>query len=310
MNLDQLPSFCLSDSNDFIPKELAIEDNQMPQQLTHLIGVGEELSYMPKKDFINDMQETGTDSKDFEKAYIKVFQSNINSNTNDLELEENKVENHLPNKKKFIVKEYQNRGRKKDLLKRKRETHHKTDDDNVTIKLQVHFFVFLINLSNDILNSSIKTKDYAENNINFRQIQYKYKSNITKEYVKQLKRYQIKDILQKEISCKGNKYEINYNKINYEKITELISKDKSLFWIKNFFDMNYLDVFLQFYYKFTKEKSIMIQGKEILLSKDTKTFYDLLEKNEKSMKKRLITISERYLIREKNIFKTNIKKEL
>lgn len=74
--------------------------------------------------------------------------------------------------------------------------------------------------------------------------------------------------------------------------------------------MNYLDVFLQFYYKFTKEKSIMIQGKEIMLSKDTKTFYDLLEKNEKSMKERLITISERYLIREKNVFKTNIKKEL
>ena len=55
---------------------------------------------------------------------------------------------------------------------------------------------------------------------------------------------------------------------------------------------------------------IEIQGKEIMLSKDTKTFYDLLEKNEKSMKERLITISERYLIREKNVFKTNIKKEL
>ena len=295
MNLDQLPSFCLSDSNDFIPKELAIEDNQMPQQLTHLIGVGKELSYMPKKDFINDMLETGADSKDFEKAYIEVFQSNINSNTNDLELEENKVENHLPNKKKFIVKEYQNRGRKKDLLKRKRETHHKTDDDNVTIKLQVHFFVFLINLSNDILNSSIKTKDYAENNINFRQIQYKYKSNITKEYVKQLKRYQIKDILQKEISCKGNKYKINYNKINYEKITKLISKDKSLFWIKNFFDMNYLKVF-QEYYSIDKNRNYFVisdnlSDKEINISENTKPFYNLLEKNTE-IQERLETISK------------------
>ena len=98
-------------------------------------------------------------------------------------------------------------------------------------------------------------------------------------------------------SSKFQKYGEDYNANNYKNILNKIKNDVALNWIKDFFDLNYLDVFEKFYYNFNEVKSIMFKGKKIIFSKKTKSFYDLLEKNEPKMKECLITISARYSVR-------------
>lgn len=200
----------------------------------------------------------------------------------------------------FITKKYKNRGRKKDN-KSKRPTHDCTADDNVKTKIQVHFLKFLINLTNDILQTG-QIKDEDGNDIFFQQINYKDKANITLEYMKQLKLGSIKDILQKDTSSKFPKYGKDYNKDKYEYISKIICKDKSLYWIQNYFNTNYLYAFRNFY----KTKSIIFNEKTINFSEGTEFFNDLLEKNDESMKECLIRISDEYSEEEKLSSKKNI----
>ena len=298
MNLDQLSNYCPSDYNDFIPEEFSIEDKYTAFN----------------NNYIFDSHETAEFSKDFDKFFEEKFQQNFNPYfCIKLEEKENENEKHLSNYNIFKVKKYEKRGRKKNFLKKKRKTHCKTDDDNVLRKIQVHFFTFLINFTNDILKVGFPTKDSVDNIVNFRQIKYEDKSNITKKNIKELESCSIKDILNEDISSKFEKSGKNHNEIDYKEIREQISNNKSLSWIQKFFDMNYFERFRKFYYKFKKENIMMFQGKEIIFSEKAKSFYDLLEKNEERIKKRLIIISERYLKREKNMFITNnfrFKKEL
>ena len=158
------------------------------------------------------------------------------------------------------------------------------DDDNVLTKIQVHFFTYLINITNDIIKSGFGKND------DFQQIKYDDKKNIKLDNIKKLKNSKIKDILQMKISSKCRKYDENYNKNNYIKILETISNDTSLNWITDFFHMNYLDLFEKYY---NNDNSFF--GKEINISKETKSFNDLLKKNDDKMKECLDIISKRYL---------------
>ena len=200
----------------------------------------------------------------------------------------------------FKTKKLQKRGRKQQIqtsfnsYKPKRKIHSKTDDDNVLIKIQVHFLTFLINITNDLIEPYFQAK---KKNIFFRQINYDDKKTITLEHISQLKRSSIKDILQMKISPKCRNYGEDYNKKNYNYILEKINNDKDLEWINNFFNLNYLELFEKYYYK----NNFYFQGQKINFSKKTKTFYNLLEKNknDQEIQECFKKISERYLNREK-----------
>ena len=204
----------------------------------------------------------------------------------------------------FKTKKLQKRGRKQQIqtsfnsYKPKRKIHSKTDDDNVLIKIQVHFLTFLINITNDLIEPYFQAK---KKNIFFRQINYDDKKTITLEHISQLKRSSIKDILQMKISPKCRNYGEDYNKKNYNYILEKINNDKDLEWINNFFNLNYLELFEKYYYTYNKRNNFYFQDKKINFSKKTKTFYNLLEKNknDQEIQECFKKISERYLNREK-----------
>ena len=182
----------------------------------------------------------------------------------------------------FKTKKHKKRGRKKsqnifgNFIQTKRKIHCKTDDDNVRIKIQVHFLTFLINITNDVIDSYFQAK---KSGIYFRQINYFDKKNITLSHISRLKDCSIKDILQKiKITPKCRNQGEDYNKDICDKYLKLIEGDESLNWINDFFNMNYLDLF-GYYYTYEKKSDFVIRGRKINYSTKTKPFYDLLEKN-------------------------------
>ena len=175
----------------------------------------------------------------------------------------------------FKITRKKNRGKIKSQIpnKKNREKHDKYEVGNVLTKIQVHCFKFLINFINDLIKQAFQKKNH--NIKKFKQISYAIKKNINRENIKELKATQIKVILQKEISLKSQK-DKNYNKNNYDKINKLIENDSTLNWINDIFEMNYLEFLKKFY--------IDNNEKDITISKETKSFNDLLEKNKNDNK--------------------------
>ena len=204
-------------------------------------------------------------------------------------------ENEEPKLNIFETRKPKKRGRMK-LNNNIRKIHAKTDDDNILIKIQVHFLTFLINVSNDIIAPYIQSK---KNNIYFRHINYSDKKNITNMHLSELKNFSIKDILQMQISKKYRECREDNNKLVYNFICEKANKDNTLNWIINFFNMKYLEVFEKYYYADKNKNYFYIQDKKINFSEKTKPFYHLLEKNENNpeIQECFKKISERYLIR-------------
>ena len=174
----------------------------------------------------------------------------------------------------FAIKKYRNRGRisennipntNKTLLKKR---HEKYDNDNVQTKVQIHFTNFLINLTNDVLYSEFNCK-----NISFKLISYDVKKQIRSEYLQNIFQKPIKYIIEEDISHKYKIYASDYNK----KLCEELSKKSK--WFSNFLEMKYIDAFNRYYYNDEKPlKSIEFNGKIINLSDKTKSYYDLLKK--------------------------------
>ena len=175
----------------------------------------------------------------------------------------------------FKITRKKNRGKIKSQIpnKKNREKHDKYEVGNVLTKIQVHCFKFLINFINDLIKQAFQKKNH--NIKKFKQISYAIKKNINCENIKELKATQIKVILQKEISLKGQN-DKNYNKNIYDKINKLIENDSTLNWINDIFEMNYLEFLKKFYIDNNK--------KDITISKETKSFNDLLEKNKNDNK--------------------------
>ena len=141
-----------------------------------------------------------------------------------------------PLKPLFKITRKKNRGKIKSQIpnKKNREKHDKYEIGNVLIKIQVHCFKFLINFINDLIKQAFQKKNH--NIKKFKQISYAIKKNINRENIRELKATQIKVILQKEISLKGQN-DKNYNKNIYDKINGLIENDSTLNWINDIFEM-------------------------------------------------------------------------
>ena len=149
--------------------------------------------------------------------------------------------------------------------------HKRTDFDNLQRKVQVHFLTFIINLSNDVLMSVLGRKTHYH----FLQIDYDLKKQIRHDFVTKLQSSSIKEIFELKISPQKkpkNEY------INFYTLNEVCKKSK-LF--KNFFNINYLEFFNNFYFNEAKYLDrIYFEGKKIIFSYQTKPFYGLLEKNQ------------------------------
>ena len=269
------------DSNDIneedIPSELPLEQSEVLYLSSILNNYDMQRSTMDSTNIINQIVEN---NNNIDRVCNNIFYAPKAT----IELEENEDKNQNPKCVTLNLKKYTKRGRKKEEGKPIRKKHSSMDDDNVLTKIQVHFFTYLINITNDIIKSGFGKND------DFQQIKYDDKKNIKLDNINKLKNSKIKDILQMKISSKCRKYDENYNKNNYIKILETISNDTSLNWITDFFHMNYLDLFEKYY---NNDNSFF--GKEINISKETKSFNDLLKKNDDKMKECLNIISKRYL---------------
>lgn len=249
----------ISESSDYSPGNILLEDN-----FDEIGSLADRISTSNNFENINEVDKAFDDVFPFIKPTLELPEN-----------EESKVV-------LFKTKKHKKRGRKKsqnifgNFIQTKRKIHCKTDDDNVRIKIQVHFLTFLINITNDVIDSYFQAK---KSGIYFRQINYFDKKNITLSHISRLKDCSIKDILQKiKITPKCRNQGEDYNKDICDKYLKLIEGDESLNWINDFFNMNYLDLF-GYYYTYEKKSDFVIRGRKINYSTKTKPFYDLLEKN-------------------------------
>lgn len=182
---------------------------------------------------------------------------------------DNQFKNGNIKNKKFTIKKYS------------KKKHDSSSFDNLLTKIQVHFFSFIINIANDALLTEKK-------NYNFKQIAYREKKSMNHILFEEFKNNSIKYIIKKNISPKFKYLSSNYNEKLLNKICSLSN------WLNEFFEMNYLKLF-NFYYNNQKSLTkILFKEKEIVLSKTTKSFYDLLEKNLKDKNELINVVKSTY----------------
>ena len=176
-----------------------------------------------------------------------------------------------------------------------KKRHRKNAFDNVATKIQVNFISFLISFSNDIIKEELNN----DKTLIFKDIDYKEKSNVKSEHLEIFKKLKVKDILQKPISRKFRSLNENYNKVIYNKIINL-----SLEVCEEYFNMGIVPIFQKYYNNCKPFNKIILNGKTIYLSKETKSFYDLIKKND-IIKNELIECAKLVYLKEKEQFENN-----
>ena len=206
-----------------------------------------------------------------QKDFIQnINQINIQTSTTSRVLDYKMNENKEPNDKKakknlFIAMKKKKRGKKPTKTKR---IHSKDTIDLVENKLQVNYMNYLIDLGNDIIKSS--------NNLNtsekFLKIKYEEKKKSYKP--KDIRKLLYNDIFKLTIS-NTNKKKLIKGKTN-EKMYEIICKKLPI--LKEIFDLKYSYIFQNYYLKNLREFNL--NGLDIKLSEETKTYNDLLQKDQ------------------------------
>ena len=199
------------------------------------------------------------------------------------EIKDQNEKNENKKKVEFLVQTKKNRGKER---KNKRngnsniKIHSKNDYDNVITSIQVHYINFIIKLANDILSTLFEQRKDSL----FKDINYEFKKTINFNHFESLKSFSIKEILLNPISSKfKSKNYDNYNKEIYNKVVD------SSKWLNEFFNMNYLTLFKNYYFNKNKRLTqITIKEKSINLSNNTKSFFDLYNKCDNERKNLLI----------------------
>ena len=186
---------------------------------------------------------------------------------------------------RFSIKN-RKRGRKGEIKEKKKAKiirHDKNTSDNLLTKVQVHYINFIKQFLNDIIK-------YFKYDKEFYNIDYKFKSNIKKEFVNYLKNCKIEDIIKTKISNKYKRVDKNYNKNVY---LYYINQGNNV--LKKIFSENYLLLFRKIYYKSNKIINLKDYGLDakIELSPGIKMYKDLLKEeddkiNNKEYKSNLI----------------------
>ena len=158
------------------------------------------------------------------------------------------------------------RGRaKKKYLNKNDNVHDKNSSDNIFRKIQVHYMSFIVLFLNEILqNLNIDKRFYK--------IDYEFKNNVNKKFVKELKRKTIGDIISTKISTKYRKLNVKINQVICDEIKENEVMKKIL-------SQNYLNFFKKIYYQSNKYINLKEYGlnKDIILSENVKMYKDLLK---------------------------------
>ena len=282
-------------SNNILPSKTfshSLDNNNI--DFTFLIN-NDKFNISPE--FFDGKFTDDSDSKDESLNNIYEFPNQKNKGENSLESitspnndSQKKLVNEVFNIFKFEEQSYKKgEGNKAILRKKKNEKklkkakkkHGGGDDDNLKRKIQVHFLNFIINYSNDVIRSFID----IGNKLFFSPLDYKLKKDVKNENVESLKKKSLGEIIQLKVSPKMKKN--NNNTIIFKEICKLNPS------IQTFFQMNYKDLFIDYYYN--KNKCFEFNGKNIHISIKTKTFNDLLIKHCK-YHKRLKYIAINYFL--------------
>ena len=234
---------------------------------------------------INEIINSKDEKKDiFEMNDIGLsFQQIIISQTK--EDDSTKTKPNFITKKKEQKDFKKKRGREK-KTKIERNEHDSNSYDNIITKIQVHFLNFLISFLNDAIDSIFE----KNKNIHFVKFNYAEKSNRKNEYLAKMKSSTIKELLLNiDISLKYKKFEKNINK-------KLVEKLDQFPFFQQVFKMNFLKLFYYYYNnKQPFEQKLLIFDQEIILSEKTKSFYNLLDKNQELEENIMNVIEFEYL---------------
>lgn len=225
--------------------------------------------YLNKKDdyFSSVPMNDNSQQKDFITNINQInIKTSITSRVADYKVNENKEPNDKKAKKNlFLVFKKKKRGKKPTKTKR---IHSKDTIDLVKDKLQVNYINYLVDLGNDMIKSS--------NNLNtsekFLKIKYEEKKKSYKP--KDIRKLLYNDIFKLTIS-NTNKKRLIKGKTN-EKMYEIICKELPI--LKEIFDLRYSYIFQNYYLKNLREFNL--NGLDIKLSEETKTYNDLLQKDQ------------------------------
>lgn len=143
-------------------------------------------------------------------------------------------------------------------------------------------------ISNDVLLT-----EFGENKkeYHFKDLSYDIKSKVNYITSDKYKKSTIKDILQKKISNRYKKPNENSENENKDILNEVCKKSN---WLNDFFNMKYLNLFEYYYNKEQPLKEFTFNEKNIILSSKTKSFHDLLLKNEDDKAKLIETARRVY----------------
>ena len=218
----------------------------------------------------------------FHEEEIKSFSPIFEENNVNLELNIQSNANENSNERKYIPKK---RKKGKPRLKGTKNVEHTNSSfDNLQRKIQVHFFSFIIDLSNKALKQVFKNIKAS-----FKQINQQDKITVNYKYFSYLKELSIKALLRLDISKKYKRYKKTYNK---DLLLKIEGKSKLLDYL---FNMNYLDLF-NYYYNNAKplcDKIINFGKEEIQLSPNIETFFDLIERpKNKELRQELINTAK------------------
>lgn len=189
----------------------------------------------------------------------------LESKTFSLSLDYNSRDKDIFDRKLVISNLNKKRGRKRLKDKKDIKTHNNFSSDNILKKIQTHYLSFILFFLNEILmNLGYKFRFFS--------LDYRFKSNIKKEFLKSLKAKTIGDIICNPISNKYKTLDKNINLKTYQEI-----KNNEV--LKKIFQYNYLQLFQDIYYKNNKIVDLKKFGlnKKIQLSNKVKMFEDLLK---------------------------------
>ena len=201
----------------------------------------------------------------------------------------------ISRQKEQSEQEKKRRGRQVELnAKRpKKEMHSSISEDNILTKIQTHFLNFIIFFLNDCVYNYYKNRK-----IKFIKFAHEIKAKVSSKYLNKMKNSTIYDLLTEiEISSKFKRH----NKNNNEKNAKILNK---IPWFKKIFELKFLDLF-QYYHNENKQlNKIFLFEREITLTKDTKSYYFLLEKN-MTIKKEIIEITKYNYLSKINSIESN-----
>ena len=201
----------------------------------------------------------------------------------------------ISRQKEQSEQEKKRRGKQVELnaKRSKKEMHSSISEDNILTKIQTHFLNFIIFFLNDCVYNYYKNRK-----IKFIKFAHEIKAKVSSKYLNKMKNSTIYDLLTEiEISSKFTRH----NKNNNEKNAKILNK---IPWFKKIFELKFLDLFQYYHNEYKQLNKIFLFEREITLTKDTKSYYFLLEKN-MTIKKEIIEITKYNYLSKINSIESN-----